>query len=511
MSRTLVVWSPDWPLVAAGLSGEPAAVLKANRVVACSAPARSTGVRLRQAKREAEAVCAGLCFVKHDPGRDARSYEAVVAVLAGFAPEIEVTRPGVCSIPARGPARYFGGEERLAALLMRAATRAAHQVGGEHAPSARVGIADTPFAARLAARESVIVGPGQTAGWLAPLPVGVLGMAWLTEFLVRIGIHRLGQFAEMDQAVVSGRLGTEGAMAHRFARGLDDHRLTLVEPPPDLSIQKELEEPVDQVETVAFVAARLAEELASRLSGRGLVCTRLLVEASTEHAEELSRWWRADRPFTARHMVDRVRWQLEGWLSLPSEGPSAGITMIRLTAGEVVPYSGRQLGFLGEPAEVAQRVERAVARIQGLLGHEAIGTAVVVGGRGPVEQARLVPWGEPRLPEAGAGRPWPGRLPPPAPAVVYTTPIEVTVRDDQGLPVEVSGRGRPSSAPARIFLGRGREQAVTAWTGPWPSDERWWDPASHRRRARMQVVLEDGSAHVLTLEKGRWAIEASYD
>jgi protein ImuB len=53
--------------------------------------------------------------------------------------------------------------------------------------------------------------------------------------------------------------------------------------------------------------------------------------------------------------------------------------------------------------------------------------------------------------------------------------------------------------------------AVTGWSGPWPTDERWWDPAAARRRARLQVLLEDGTAHLLVLEQGRWYLEATYD
>jgi protein ImuB len=52
---------------------------------------------------------------------------------------------------------------------------------------------------------------------------------------------------------------------------------------------------------------------------------------------------------------------------------------------------------------------------------------------------------------------------------------------------------------------------VVGWAGPWPIDERWWDPQQARRRARFQVALSDGSAHLLTLEGGRWWIEATYD
>ncbi|MGH9297163.1 MAG: DNA polymerase Y family protein [Acidimicrobiales bacterium] len=504
MSRTIVVWCPDWPLVAAGLAGEPSAVLRANRVVACSRPARDEGVRLRQRRREAEAACSGLVFLKEDPGGAMRAFEVVLAAVARFTPHVEITRPGVCSLPARGPARYFGGEEVLAGLLTRAATEAA-------SAECRVGIADTPFAARLAARQSLLVPSAETAGWLAGLPITVLGSAQVSDLLIRLGIAHVGEFAKMEEAVVSARFGAEGARVHRLARGLSDERLLLGDPPPDLSVEQELEDPVDNVETIAFITAGLADELSSRLAAGGLACTLLRVEASTEHGEELSRHWRADRPFTSRAMVDRMRWQLEGWLAAPKGAPTGGVTLVRLTAGEVVPDTGHQLGFLGDPVDVSKRVERGVARIQGLLGHEAIGTAVRAGGRGPGDQVRYITWGEPREEGPEIAQPWPGRLPAPAPNVVYESPLEVTLRDEQGSPVGVTGRGQCTAEPVRLFVRPGRELRVTSWAGPWPVEERWWDPAAERRRARLQVLLEDGSAHLLALEGGRWGVEASYD
>jgi protein ImuB len=77
--------------------------------------------------------------------------------------------------------------------------------------------------------------------------------------------------------------------------------------------------------------------------------------------------------------------------------------------------------------------------------------------------------------------------------------------------VAVTGRGELSAVPTLVAVGRTRPQAVTGWAGPWPCDEHWWDPGRRRRRARLQVVLADGTAHVLTLEDGRWAVEATYD
>ncbi|MGI8984458.1 MAG: DNA polymerase Y family protein, partial [Acidimicrobiales bacterium] len=53
--------------------------------------------------------------------------------------------------------------------------------------------------------------------------------------------------------------------------------------------------------------------------------------------------------------------------------------------------------------------------------------------------------------------------------------------------------------------------AVTAWAGPWPVDERWWDAAAHFRRARWQVVTAGGTAHLLSQQGDRWEVEATYD
>ena len=66
------------------------------------------------------------------------------------------------------------------------------------------------------------------------------------------------------------------------------------------------------------------------------------------------------------------------------------------------------------------------------------------------------------------------------------------------------------AAAGRLLHG-GPWRDLRAWAGPWCTDERWWDPVRHRRRARLQVVLEpDGAAHLLVLEDGRWWVEASY-
>ena len=155
-----------------------------------------------------------------------------------------------------------------------------------------------------------------------------------------------------------------------------------------------------------------------------------------------------------------------------------------------------------------------------MLGHDAVTRPVPAGGRSPDEQMTLVPYGDGSdrmLPPGGPGRadepggPWPGRIPPPSPATVYPSPLPARIADGSGATVAVSGRGLVSAPPARMSADGAPWLAVTAWAGPWPVTERWWHPGAARRRARFQLVTEDGTAWLVAVQGGSWLIEARYD
>src|SRR5512132_886743 len=286
----LVVWCPDWPVVAAGAPPDSlTAVVHANRVVACSAAARAEGVRPGLRRREAQGRCPELELLAHDPARDARAFEPVLVAVERVTPWVEVLRPGECAFPARGAARYYGGEPALAVTVTAAVHATVEGRGG-----CQVGIADGTFAAGLAARHQVIVPPGGSRAFLAPLPVATLGRPDLADLLVRLGLRTLGDLAALPRAALAARFGPEGARAARLAGGLDEHPKGARRPPPDLRVTAELDPPADRVDVAAFTAKTLADELVARLDRLGLACTRLRIEAGTDQGETLSRIWRYD-------------------------------------------------------------------------------------------------------------------------------------------------------------------------------------------------------------------------
>ncbi len=480
---------------------------------------------------------------------EARTFEQVVSAIGEFCPRIEVLRPGICAFSVRGVAGYFGGEADLARQIIEAVRQLGFDCG--------VGIADGMFAALLAARDALIAewpappepiesipgspgsgspGPpgrhtgstglphlieppvviapaGTTPDFLASRSVRVLGDPDLADLLMRLGIRTLGDFAALPAAEAENRFGSQGLLAHRLASGLDPRPLAARPPAMDLSVQLEFDPPAELAEQVVFAAKSLADELHASLAATGLACVRLQVQVICSGGQEITRLWRHDGLLTELAVAERVRWQLDGWQADhgADDALTGGIALLRLTPDQLVRQRGRQLALWGDSV-ITDRVARAAVRVQAMLGHEAVQHPVLAGGRSPGDQAVLIPFGDARPePTRPADQPWPGQIPAPAPATVYPLPRSATVTDAAGVPVIVTGRGEVSADPAQLSVSGGPPLAVTAWTGPWPITERWWDPVQACRKARFQLVTVDGSAWLAVVKEGRWLIEASYD
>jgi protein ImuB len=512
------VWCPDWPVttarVEAGIEADaPIAVVTANRVVACSHSAREHGVRRGLRRREAQARCPQLIVLPRDEAAEARVFEPVVAALEAIAPGVEITRPGLAAIGVRGPTRYFGGETGVLHALSRGVAGIPALAGAD----LLIGIADGAFAAEQAARRGVVVDPGASPAFLQNLPIETLdpsGAAPLIDLLRRLGIRTLGAFAALPPRDVLARFGPNGAWAHRQAGGRDERPVSGRRPPVEFTVTLDLEPPVDRVDTVAFSARGVAEQFVVDLAAHGLACTCLELQALSENGEETVRRWRHAGVLSTVDVLDRVRWQLEGWLSGPHR-PTGGVTRIRLVPIEAVPTGAHQQALWGGSGTEDERAARALARVQTLLGHGSVLTPVLDGGRDPGQRTRLVPWGDEPTPLRSPEQPWPGQLPAPAPSVLLDPPRPAQLLDAARRPVTVTERGAMPQPPALFGMANAEVTAVTSWAGPWPVDERWWSPESARRVVRCQIVDVRGRAYLVTgtmrAEGPTWQVDAVYD
>ena len=564
-TRTVAVRVPQWPLMAAldrhqrraeaDARGEeppapvdplqdPVLLLENHRVVEVTAAALQAGARPGQTRRAARAACPEALVLEADRESESGLFELVAAAVDTVAAGVDVLRPGTLLMAARGPARHHGGEEQLAERILDAV---ADHTGWE----AAVGVADGPFAALLAAGAGRIVRPGRSADYLAPHPVAALrhapvGPGWghrgqpsatrpekkldlaeTVDLLQRLGIATLGDLAALPSASVADRFGPDVAELHLLARGEEPAPPAAHHPTQPVLAETVLDPPLVRTDQAAFVARPLAEQLHEQLVSRGLVCTRLRIVARTEGGEEMERTWRHDGALSVADVVDRIRWQCDGWITRARlGGPATGaIVRIGLHPAQLAPAGESAPALWGGAGESAQRAARALARAQGLAGEDAVLVPALVGGRLLARELTAVPWRSER-PDPQPG-PWPGALPRPVPATVFRHPPPVALLDAGGAPVVVTARGLLSAAPAqlrvvapgvpaldRMGLRAGTALTVLAHGAPTVLDERWW-ATDGDRAARLPLVVrgaQDEETALLTLSRtGEWGVEGIYD
>ncbi len=218
----------------------------------------------------------------------------------------------------------------------------------------------------------------------------------MVGLLRRMGLQTLGDFAGLPAADVHTRFGTHGELLHRLARGLDPQPVGRRQVPPEFDATLLLEPPLELIEPIAFSLRTTAEGFVNDLAAHGLVCTTVLIEVDADGSLATARRWMHPRWFGATDLIDRVRWQLQ----------ADGAVRAPVDAVRLIPEVTEPLGdhadslFGGGPDE---RVERGVARVQSIVGHESVVSASVQGGRGPADRRLLVPWGERVVRQASRG------------------------------------------------------------------------------------------------------------
>ncbi len=523
MTRTMVIWCPDWPVMASMAehpAGTAVAVFEKGMVLACNPAARAEGVRRGMRRRDAQSRCPGLVVADHRPEADARAFEDVLLAIEELSPGVAPLRPGLCALRMPEGARwrrgaFYGGEAEAAAVI-------AERLVDLGVWDVRLGVADGLFAAEQAARRALaqdvlVVPSGESAAFLADLPIETLdapvgappagtlvsASGGLVSLLRRMGLTTLGAFARLSAADVHTRFGRHGALLHRYARGLDPHPISRRSIPPELTAALVLEPPLELIDPIAFSLRTTSERFVTDLAAHGLVCTTVRIEVDSDSVLSSARSWMHPCWFGATDLIDRVRWQLA--VGMP--GP---VDAVRLIPEVVEPLSDHADSLFGGAPD--DRVVRGISRVQGMVGHEGVLSVGVQGGRGPADRALVSPYGEQPAVVRPLGRSWPGAIPPPAPATVFTRPAEALVVGAEGQPVVVTGRGSVTCPPDRFRASADTPwQPVASWAGPWPIEELWWDEVASRRIARFQVVGVDGSAWLMVVENGRWFTEARYD
>jgi protein ImuB len=457
------------------------------------------------------------------------STDTLVTIAREFSPRIQRhpstllrASSGDVVLDVSGLERLLGNPSTIAAELARAG-------------ALRVAVAPSQIAARLLARArpgvSVVSGDLETA--LGNIPLAVLrdlvtdaGDPIVTahpspfDVMERWGLKTLGEFATLPARDLSARLGQPGVRLQRLARGIDARPL-VPDPGTVRFVQSiELEWPIDALEPLSFVFARLLDPLSEALerADRGAAAIRLDLRLTdrTIHTRCLQLPAAMRDPRVLRTLL---------LLDLESHPPSAAVDIVTIEA-DPAPARIIQYSLLERALPSAETLATLTARLDALVGAGCCGSAELLDTHRP-DAFRMLPFGVTNTPKhlgtlapwhlgtlapwhLGTLAPWhlgtlaPWHLGTLAPFLRrFRPPVAVRVTVERGRPVQmaIDRRGMPG----------GR---VVQAAGPWRTSGGWWDQAEGPwDRDEWDLTFKDGTACRISRDRlsGIWFLEGVFD
>jgi len=414
----------------------------------------------------------------------------LAALAFEFSPVVERTAPDAVTLDASGLDRLFGLPQDVAAAIARRAAEAGVK--------ANLALASNPDAAICAARGFAGVGIvpyGDEAKFLGELPLELLAPSpELRETLERWGIRRFRELAALPPLGIAERLGPEGLRLRELARGEAQRKLTPLEEPPRFEDAIELEYPVDLLEPLAFLLARLLNGLCTRLATRALATDELRLRLQLDGRPPHERTLRLPVP-----ALDSKAFLKLLQLDLAAHPPAAPVVHVWMGMNPVKPRCAQSGLFLPAAPEPV-KLELTLARIKAIVGEERVGSPELLDTHRP-DAFRMV-----RM-QGGAGWKPAGRLliGPRGEAALCPKALALRIfRPPRAARVAVIS-GRPGFIAADGIRGK-----VLDLAGPWRTSGDWWtaDPWS---RDEWDIALSDGAVYRLYCEPRGWFVEGSYD
>ena len=422
----------------------------------------------------------------------------LTALAFDFSPVVERCAPDTVAFDAAGLDRLFGMAQDVAAAIMGRAVERGLRIN--------LAMAANPDAAICAARGfsgTHVIPQGDEAKFLGPLPLAQLNPSpEISETLERWGIRRFQDLAALPPLGIAERLGPEGLQLRELARGEAERKLLPLEEPERFEDALELDYPVELLEPLLFLLARLLNGLTTRLATRALATDELRIALALEPRGTHERTLRLPVP-----SLDRKAFLKLIELDLTTHPPPAPIVRVRVEAQPVKPQAA-QSGLYVPTAPEPVKLELTLARIKAVVGEERVGVVELVDSHRPNAwrpgAKGLVPEG------SGASR----RI------------FKNKIARSAAFPQPQASDPRPQvfrffrpPRDARVVLSSGQPGFVVAQgirgkvldlAGPWRSSGDWWT-AGAWSRDEWDIALSDGALYRLYCCPEGWFVEGSYD
>jgi protein ImuB len=436
---------------------------------------------------EAESI-AGLQPMARSTAEEESARAVLLECAAQFSPRIEETSSGTaCAfvLDVVGSERLFGPADALAAQLRWAASG-----GGFHVA---IAVSENFHAARMKAastRGIHVIASGEEARALEKLPLALLDLSSdQSETFAMWGIRTLGQLAALPEVELVSRFGSAASRWRALAAGAAAHNFQPIEPTLELRELCEFESPVEEIDSLLFVAARMIDSLVTRASARSLAVASLAIEMRLEGGEMHRLTLHPAIPSTDRKFLLKLL-----HLEAAAHPPQAAVLSLAIEAGSG-HTSKVQLGLFAPQTPEPSHLDVTLARIRAIVGKDRVGAPVLEDTHRPHSFEMRAFHAE----ESGRG------------ALPRTARIALRrVRPPR--PVHVTLRGEKPAA----FRDGGNFFSIATAYGPWQSSGCWWSlDAWDAEEWDVLAADRDGVALGCLLVRDRlrnlWQLEAFLD
>jgi protein ImuB len=472
------------------LQSQPVVVLEGRAphefVCAMNAHAYRRGATLGMTRLDTESV-QGLRLPARSLEMEAHARTVLLECAARFSPRIEEVSEGkACGfvLDIAGTERLFGPPARLVERLRAELASAGFRV------SIAVSVNfDTARMKAAASRGLHLIAEGAEAVALARLPITALHLAEEhLETFATWGIRTLGELAALPEVELITRLGQQARGWRDATLGELPHMFQPLEPEFALKEYCEFETPVEQMDSLLFIGARMIDSLVARAADRALSLALLTARMKLEGGQVHDRVLRPAIPSADQKFLLKLL-QLE----IAAHPPQAAVLAFELSA-EAGHCNTMQLGLFTPQTPEPSRLDVTLARIKAMVGEDRVGAPML----------------------EDTHRPGSFRL--------GTLAIEGTMCDEPLTQRMVLRRMRPP-VPVCVAVRNFQPTAfrdgmslfeITAAFGPWRTSGCWWSTGEWNLE-EWDVLAErsDGSsvACLLVCDQVRkeWQLEAMYD
>lgn len=430
----------------------------------------------------------GVLLLARSLGTEAAARAVLLECVSQFSPRIEEASRGTSSafvLDIGGTERLFGTPVQLAERM-----RSALASSGFRASIAVSTNFDTARMKAAVSRGITVLTPGEEGVALAGLPLSCLGLPEdPREVFAMWGIRALGELAGLPEVELITRLGANARAWRELARGTHPHLFRPIEPEFTLREFFEFEDPVEEIDSLLFVGARMIECLVARAVDRALSLAHLTARMRLEGSKVHECVLRPAVPSTDRKFLLKLL-QLE----IGAHPPQAAVVSLELTA-EAGRCGTVQLGLFAPQTPEPSRLDVTMARLKAIVGDDRVGSPVLEDTHRPASfrMEAFANASPERKREPGVPRMALRRMRPPV-------PVRVTERE---------------ASPAAFRDAENRYE-VTAAYGPWRTSGCWWSAEQWDLEEWDVLAERSGGSSVACLlvrdrTRNEWRLEAFYD